>query len=141
MVVRDCTHGRAQFGQSCHRFDDVDLSSLLVEIKGLRTGLTAPVAGMQVSRENVLQVRAVILGEVARLSESLRGAKNLKAGRCGGDPVSEDAELAFTERAQALIDHFFLYVADLELIANALKDSATAYGYTDEQIAASMVGR
>lgn len=141
MSVRECTHSRAHFDQNGYGLDDVDLSSVLVEIEGLRTGLTTPVAGMHVDRDNVLQVRAVILGEVTRLSESLRGAKNLKAGRCGGDPVSEDAELAFTQRAQALIDHFFLYVADLKLIADALKDSATAYGYTEDQIAASMAGR
>jgi hypothetical protein len=112
-----------------------------VEIEGLQTGLTASAAGMQINRDNVLQVRAVILGEVTRLHESLRGAKNLKAGRCGGDPVSGDAELAFTERAQDLIDHFFLYVADLKIIADALRDSATAYGFTEAQIAGSMAGR
>lgn len=134
-------HSRAHFSQTGHRPDDVDLSSSLVEIEGLRTGLTASVEGMQINRDNVLQVRAVIISEVDRLSESLRGAKNLKAYRCGGDPVSGDAEVAFTERAQALIDHFFLYVADLQRIADVLTYSAAAYGFTDSQIADSMAGR
>ncbi|GAY11085.1 PE domain-containing protein [Pseudonocardia sp. N23] len=112
-----------------------------MEIEGLRTGLTASVEGMQINRDNVLQVRAVIIGEVKRLQETLRWSRLLKADRCGGDPVSADAAAAFTERAQALIDYFFLYVDDLQRIADSLKDSATAYGFTDLQIADSLAGR
>ncbi len=44
-------------------------------------------------------------------------------------------------RGRKLIDHFFLYVADLQRIADVLTYSAAAYGFTDSQIADSMAGR
>ena len=52
-------------------------------------------------------------------------------------PVSPEAAQAFNERINALVDDCFAYNRDLRASASALDATARAYGYTDDEIAAS----
>ncbi|MEJ3652610.1 hypothetical protein WEH80_06470 [Actinomycetes bacterium KLBMP 9759] len=110
-----------------------------------RERLDAAVAdvALQVNRDNVLKARAALLAEAKRLDDVLDGhLRNYSGiGLCGGDPVSADAQKAFNERIDALIEHCRTYNRDLREAAYALDDVARRYGYTDEEIAASFTGR
>ena len=93
--------------------------------------------GVQVDRANVLKVGSVFRDEAIRLRNVLADADGLSAGLCGGDPVSKDAALAFTQRAQALIKAYRGYVDDLDRLATELADSARAYGHAEGDIRAA----
>ena len=56
---------------------------------------------------------------------------------CGGDPVSPEAAGAFNERINALVMELPGYNRQLRAAAYALDATARAYGYTDDEIAAS----
>jgi hypothetical protein len=107
------------------------------DIDGLRANLATSMAGVQVDRASVLKVGSVLRDEAIRLRDLLDDSKGLSAGLCGGDPVSEDAAAAFTERAQALIKVYYGYVDDLDRFADALADSARAYGHAENDIRAA----
>lgn len=93
----------------------------------------------QVNRDTVLQARAALLAEADRLDVEL--GKHAHAysgvGLCGGDPVSPEAASAFNERINALVVDCLAYNGDLHTAADALDATARAYGYTDDEIAAS----
>jgi hypothetical protein len=93
-------------------------------------------ATMSVDRDNVMQVCAVVVGEVRRLQQVLDDNDWARMGRCGGDPVSGDAEVAFNERAVALFADFRRDVNDLQALAVSIADAARAYGTSEEEIAA-----
>ncbi|MFC4946835.1 hypothetical protein [Pseudonocardia sp. GCM10023141] len=107
----------------------------------VRAQLDAAVAGvgMQVTRENVLQARAALLGEADRLeTELLQQDRTWPGlGRCGGDPVSADASVAFDERSRALLDRCREYNDHLRKAAYALDAVARSYGYSEDEIASS----
>ncbi|ODU02776.1 MAG: hypothetical protein ABS81_16460 [Pseudonocardia sp. SCN 72-86] len=63
-------------------------------------------AGTAIDRENVLKVGQVLLTEIGRLQQVLNDNSLAQMGRCGGDLVSEDPELAFNERATLLVASF-----------------------------------
>lgn len=111
------------------------------EIGGHRTRLDAAVQALalRVNRETVLQARAALLAEAERLDKDLQRSHREYAGvgLCGGDPVSPEAAHAFNERIDTLIDSCFAYNRDLRASATALEATARAYGYTDDEIAAS----
>ncbi|MGD9985822.1 PE domain-containing protein [Pseudonocardia sp.] len=107
-----------------------------VDIDGLRAGINASAAGMSVNRENVLKVGAVLLAEADRLDLALSPVLGVEAGLCGGDPVSQDAAAAFTERAQLLMKAYQGYIEDLRRQADALQESARSYGYAEAEIRA-----
>ena len=116
-------------------------------------GMTAPEVGahrpqldaavgalaLQVNRETVLAARAALLAEADRLDTELGlGFGTVReVGLCGRDPVSPEAASAFNERIAALLEHCRAYNQDLRAAASALDATARAYGYTDDQIAAS----
>ncbi|WP_232662935.1 WXG100 family type VII secretion target [Pseudonocardia sp. TRM90224] len=108
-----------------------------------RPRLDAAVAdvALQVNRENVLKARAVLLAEADRLDDVIDNnlQHGLGIGLCGGDPVSKDAQKAFNERIDGLVQHCRTYNRDLREAAHALDDVARRYGYTEEEIAASFV--
>ncbi|MGD9988597.1 hypothetical protein [Pseudonocardia sp.] len=93
-------------------------------------------AGMAIDRENVMKVGAVITAEVGRLQEALNDNSWKRMGRCGGDPVSEDAEAAFNERAVLLFDVFQREVDDLQGLADSVADAARQYGVAEADISA-----
>lgn len=93
-------------------------------------------AGMAIDRENVLKVGAVLLAEVGRLQKVLNDNGLARMGRCGGDPVSEDAELAFNQRAAWLVEDFQREVDELQALADSVADAARDYGVAEADIAA-----
>jgi hypothetical protein len=111
------------------------------EIGGHRTQLDAAVRALalQVNRDTVLQARAALLAEANRLDDELHRRRNDFAGvgLCGGDPVSPEAATAFNERIEGLVTSCRAYNSDLRVSASALDATARAYGYTDDEIAAS----
>ena len=93
---------------------------------------------LQVNRDTVLKARAALLAEADRLDLELDQRKHgSEVGLCGGDPVSPEAARAFNERINASSTSCRAYNRDLRAAANALDATARAYGYTDDQIAAS----
>jgi hypothetical protein len=111
------------------------------EVGAPRTQLDAAVRALalQVNRDSVLKARAALLAEAERLDRELhrRRATQGGVGLCGGDPVSPEAAMAFNERIEALVQRCRDYNRDLRAAATALDTTARAYGYTDDQIAAS----
>lgn len=100
----------------------------------------ADAAGLSVDAENVLYVRKAILDEHEALLKVLTGEAldtSAMSKPYGGDPVSLDASVAFSERAGALLQQCELHVIGLLGIADKLKDAAVAYGYTEVEIAAA----
>ena len=97
---------------------------------------------MQVDRDTVLQARKVILDEALRLRIQTQSGTFLDhVGRCGGDPVSEDASIAFTHRIGVLIGSCLRHAEDLESAAATLADVARRYGFTEDEITASFTAR
>ena len=110
------------------------------EVGAHRPLLDAAVSALalQVDRHTVLAARAALLAEAERLDRALvERHRGHDVGRCGGDPVSPEAAVAFNERINALLANCFAYNRDLRAAASALDVTARTYGYTDEQIAAS----
>jgi hypothetical protein len=110
------------------------------EVGAHRSSLDAAVRSLtlQVNRETVLKARAALLAEAERLDHLLvERHRGHGVGLCGGDPVSPEAAQAFNELIEGLVDNCFAYNRDLRAAASALDATARAYGYTDEQIAAS----
>jgi hypothetical protein len=110
------------------------------EVGAHRTQLDTAVRALalQVNRDTVLKARAALLAEAERLDHLLvEQHRGHSVGLCGYDPVSPEAAQAFNERIDALAADCFAYNRDLRTAAGALDATARAYGYTDEQIAAS----
>lgn len=100
--------------------------------------VAAEALGLQVDRETVLQVRAVLLGEALGLKDEIRfRTPDMEVGECGGDPVSFDAALAFSERIAALVDECRRYTEKLEAAGSALGEIAHRYGFSDSESAQS----
>ena len=98
---------------------------------------------LRVSRENVLEVRSVLLGEAERLLHSVRVSSFRLGwvGPCGGDPVSAEASAAFDARIRIVVERCQRYALQLKQAGNALDQIARSYGYTDAQLAASLTSR
>lgn len=94
---------------------------------------------LQVNRDTVLQARAALLAEADRLDTELKAqhASHQRVGLCGGDPVSPEAAAAFNERIDGLVASCLAYNQELRDAAGTLDVTARAYGYTDDEIAAS----
>jgi len=93
---------------------------------------------LQVNRDTVLKARAALLAEARRLDLELDQRKlGSEVGLCGSDPVSPEAAVAFNERIDALVMSCRAYNGHLRMAATALDATARAYGYTDDEIAAS----
>lgn len=97
---------------------------------------------MNVTPENVLQARALILAEAQSFMEHLNG-KFLRPGAqmvglCGGDPISRDAQELFNNKIREnAVSPAQQYVQRLQKVADQLADTARAFGITEELIAAS----
>jgi hypothetical protein len=115
------------------------------EVGAHRIQLDAAVRSLalQVNRDTVLKARAALLAEADRLDGELhRGGNDFtKVGLCGGDPVSPEAANAFNERISTLVANCRAYNRQLRWSASALDATARAYGYTDDEIAASFSPR
>lgn len=95
--------------------------------------------GLQVNKDNVLNVHKLLYSEVLRLRTGMRQQDyKFVMGECGTDPVSPEAAQAFTAKMTRLRDHCNNYVDILASAAEQLNQNARTYGYTEEQIKASM---
>jgi hypothetical protein len=100
--------------------------------------LAAAIANVhvQVTPENVLEVRRVLLSEAENLMNA--GVQDIVAtkivGFCGGDPISKQAAPAFSSRIAALVRHYQDYARQLRAAGNALELTARDYGYTEAEI-------
>ena len=63
--------------------------------------------------------------------------RTLTVGFDDGKSFAPEAAAAFGERINALVDQCFTYNRDLRISAYALDATARAYGFTDDEIAAS----
>jgi hypothetical protein len=100
--------------------------------------LAGSLDGLQVSRENVLQVRNALKAESVRLGNLLvLHGPMLHVGECGPDPVSAPAASLFNTKIQTMAAQCTRYVQALGDAADALGQTAQSYGYNEEQIAAS----
>ncbi|HTF46914.1 MAG TPA: hypothetical protein VK735_05640 [Pseudonocardia sp.] len=94
--------------------------------------------GLQVNRDNVLQVRNALKAEWVRLSDLMvYHGPMLHVGECGPDPVSGPAAELFNDKVKALADQCNGYVQALGASADMLEQTARAYGYAEDQIEAS----
>jgi hypothetical protein len=96
---------------------------------------------VQVTPENVLQARAALLRNAERINDHLqtiRGEGWHMIGLCGGDPISEQAQVAFARKIQ---DHAIQpakqYVAELLSGAERLARVARSYGIAEQRITES----
>lgn len=111
----------------------------------------------QVTPDNVLGVRRVLLEEVQRLRDVIdanhqpsdydiapgggRGmgqpGVGFTIGRCSDDPISRPAQISFQRKIDAVVAQCRQYVTDLNSAAESLADIARRYDYTEEQIEGS----
>jgi len=94
------------------------------------------VAGLRVTPETVLGVRAVIMEEVTLLRLSVR---NFRRGHgqmpsLGGDPVSPYAARGFNEVTEQLLAQCEKHIQGLQAIGDELAAAAKAYGMTEMEI-------
>ncbi|HEY2764289.1 MAG TPA: hypothetical protein VGJ13_09800 [Pseudonocardiaceae bacterium] len=107
----------------------------------------APAAGpaFVVSRDEVLAKHKALLDEVNDFRTFLDSIQqDLYMEPMGGDPVSGDVGRAVTHRIRDDPDSYWhvcdQWVTNLQKTADALAEIARQYGYTDEDIAASLRG-
>lgn len=97
---------------------------------------------MNVTPENVLQARALIVAEAdsftQHLADHFRGDGHL-IGLCGGDPISRDAQELFSDKIR---DNAVVparqYVQALHKIADQLAETARSFGITEQRITSSL---
>ena len=93
---------------------------------------------LQVTPENVLDVRAILLTEADRLGRvNELSTTTAPVGLCGGDPVSAQAAAAFNARIGLLLEQCQEYVEQLRAAARKLEQIARGYGHTEDEIASS----
>lgn len=96
---------------------------------------------MNVTPENVLQARAVVLAEAQSFMEHLYDnffANRELIGLCGGDPISRDAKELFTNRIREnAVVPAQQYVRRLQDVAEQLADTAKSFGISEQRIASS----
>lgn len=91
--------------------------------------------GMQVTPENVLQVRNVLKAEAVRLSDVMRvNDYKLRVDLCGGDPVSADASRGFNAKLDNLRAQCSGYVKALRDAVKVLEQTAATYGRSEQEI-------
>ena len=93
--------------------------------------------GFHLAAENLLNAANKLQGEVHSLQDALRQDGLKRIGICGPDPISGPAAAGFKAKIDPLVEHCNAYVNNLQIAVNTLKQQATAYGATDEQIAQS----
>lgn len=94
------------------------------------------VSSFRVGPENVLQARAAVQTAADGIRNSVNANRDdMRLEAMGGDPVSIEAAVAFTDRLQEYVAFADDYVRELQRLADALREAALTYGYTDEDVA------
>lgn len=117
----------------------------------------------QVTPDNVLAVRRVLLNEANELYEAVarydrqvslaptgpgaevnaaggRPGAGFEIGLCSGDPVSQPAAISFNRKIRKIVDGYYSYIADLFAAADQLRTVARNYRLSEDQISASFHG-
>ena len=105
-------------------------------------GLAAAVAALalRVNRDTVLHARAALLAEADRLDRELRrSATAISAESASAAEIRYRRKRLWpsTNASELSISHCLAYNRDLRASAAALDATARAYGYSDDEIAAS----
>lgn len=91
--------------------------------------------GMQVNPENVLQIRASLLGEADRLDALLHiYLLQLWVRAPAKDPVSIPTADLLNQKIGGLAEQYKAYVNALTAAGAVLEGTARAYGYTEQQV-------
>jgi hypothetical protein len=91
--------------------------------------------GMQVTPQNVLQIRNIVLGAAQRLDDALyRLGRNIRVGPPGGDPISQPAADELNRRSQALLAEYRVQINAYHNAGQYLGQIARDYGYTEQSI-------
>ena len=91
--------------------------------------------GMQVTPANVLAVRNAVAGEARRLADLLDAHDYMLTVRApAADPVSIAAAQAFNLKISAVKQQCQAYVNALQQAEQQLKQTARAYGHTEQDI-------
>ena len=94
--------------------------------------------GLQVTPQNVLGVRAVVLQEAQDLQDLLKNElEQTYLPALGGDLVSADMSAAFNEATVQLLARAKDHIKSLFDLGDELRASANAYGHTEAEIDAS----
>lgn len=94
---------------------------------------------MQVNPDNVLAVHKAFRDHADDLRDYLMSVRGqAQVGRCGSDPVSEDASIAFGGKIAELLKVHWAHQQELEVAADHLRSIAQSYGIAEEQIARSV---
>ncbi len=120
----------------------VGLGDRTVGAGGAPLGPALHALGLQVDPANVLRVRQVLLTEADRLTTGLVWhGPGAKVGPCGGDPVSQEAMVAFNHRIDGFLDEVRARIQGLRDAAEVLADNARRYGRTEAEITGSFTSR
>lgn len=89
----------------------------------------------QVDVDNVLQAAAVLRRQADEMEGILTTAtRDLQFNPCGGDPVSRDAQQLFQAKIDNITAVHWAHQAEVRAAADALRASARAYGYSEDEI-------
>jgi hypothetical protein len=95
--------------------------------------------GFQINKDNIREVYQLLAQETDRLKDVMnRNGFKLKVDACGTDPVSPEAAAVFTAKLDKLKGQCNNYVTALKNAADHLRHTALSYGYTDDQVKASL---
>lgn len=111
-----------------------------------QTTAGGPAAGQQfnVTKETVLQAGKIISDQAEALSKKLRHSKrNLVVDLpAGSDPVNENIAAAWNSRLIGDEDTYAgrieQYITSLDDLVAQLRETATQYGYTEEEVTAAL---
>lgn len=93
---------------------------------------------MQVTPENVLNIRNAIVGVAERLGTELETqARAFRVGPPGGDPISQRWAKSTNDKLPPLLDECWARVAFYKRAGDYLEQTAKRYGYTEQAIADS----
>jgi len=97
-------------------------------------------SSFRVHPDNVLQAHKIMQDAANRLTDGIRSLRrDLRLEQMGGDPVSGEAAVAFTQRMSTAEDSYATraqqFRDELARGAIALRRTALEYGWTDEDVA------
>lgn len=101
---------------------------------------TSGTSSFRVHQDNVLQAHKIMQDAAQRLTEGIEALRrDLRLEAMGGDPVSQEAAVAFTQRMSTADDSYaaraYQFRDELARGATALRQTALEYGWTDEDVA------
>lgn len=107
--------------------------------------VTADGVGFMVNRENVLRIGGAFAAEAARFQARLAEHEaRMRTEPALGDPASADFANALNERlvdgADSYVSRARAYIDELTGVAEQCAAAARDYGFTDEQVQATMKG-